>query len=159
MRLRFGPHATRLAEQVLIRDPFYVVQILSEAPASVLADILRGLVTAFDSRPLTCACARCGRTAQGVCAYPASTRLIGFCERCVLTSAAARPAPMLRIDGYEAAIRHVASSFPRGHRAEMRRIVGALALCKGGPARATEAGVMSFLHPASQPASRGGYNL
>ena len=148
MRLRFGPHATRLAEQVLIRDPFYVLQVLSEAPASVLADILRGLVTVFDARALTCACARCGRPAQGVCAYPASTRLIGFCERCVLTSAAARPEPMLRIDGYEAALRHVASSFPRGHRIEMRRIIGELARCKGGPARATEAAVMGFLHSA-----------
>ena len=148
MRLRFGPHATRLAEQVLIRDPFYVVQVLSEAPASILADILRNLVTVFDARPLTCACGRCGRTAQGVCAYPVSTRLIGFCERCVLTCAMARPEPMLRIDGYEAALRHVASSFPRGHRIEMRRIVCELALCKGGPSRATEAEVLAFLNPA-----------
>lgn len=57
MRLRWGPYATRLAEQVLIRDPFYVVQVLSEAPANVLADILRNLVTIFDARALTCLCA------------------------------------------------------------------------------------------------------
>ena len=65
-----------------------------------------------------------------------------------MTSAAARPEPMLRIDGYEAALRHVAASFPRGHRIEMRRIIGELALCKGGPALATEAEVLVFLNPA-----------
>lgn len=110
MRLRFGPYATRLAEQVVVRDPYYVVQILGEAPSTVLADVLRSLVTVFDARPLTCTCARCDGVAQGVCAYPGSTRLIGFCERCVLVSNAARPAPALHIDGYEAAVRHVATA-------------------------------------------------
>ena len=148
MRLRWGPYASRLAEQVLVRDPFYVVQVLAREPHGGLAYVLQGLVEAFDARPLRCDCARCSHAADGVCAYPGSITLIGFCDRCSLISSSVRPSPTLRVTGYESAIRHVASSFPRGHRIWMRRIVGELMRCKGGPAQATEAGVVSFLRGA-----------
>ncbi len=144
LRLRFGPQAGRLPEQVVLRDPFYVVQVLASSRSSVLADILRGLVAEFDAKPLACGCARCARAAQGVCAYPGSSRLFGYCERCLRLSDAARPRPAMDIDSYEAAVRHVTTTFARGRRGHMRRLVGALCLSKGGPAVATEAAALAF---------------
>lgn len=40
MRLRWGPHASQSAGQVVLRDPWYVVQILATQPQGVLADVL-----------------------------------------------------------------------------------------------------------------------
>lgn len=144
LRLRWGPHAGKLAEQVLLRDPQYVTGVLDDQPEGVLASVFRDLITQFDARALACRCARCGRNADGVCAYPGTVCLIGFCERCALISAHAPPRPAVRVTTYEEALRHVAASFARGHRIEMRRIVAALALAKGGPARATEAAARGF---------------
>ena len=145
MRLRWGPHAQQLAEQVLMRDPQYVADVLDAQPDGVLATIFRDLIVRFDARPLTCPCARCGRQGDGVCAYPGSVTLIGFCERCALISPYAPPTPAVRVTTYEDALRHVASSFPRGHRIHMRRIVSALVAAKGGPERATEPAAKRFL--------------
>lgn len=153
MRLRWGPHATKLAEQVLLRDPYYVVDALAQSPESVLADVFRDLIASFDARAFTCRCVRCRRSAEGVCVYPGSVELIGFCERCVLVSTIAAPRPAMRIGGYEDAVRHVALSFPRGRRANMRRIVGNLALAKGGPHCLTETAAVAFVRGAKGPSS------
>ena len=144
-RLRWGPHAHEAAEQVVLRDPQYVCSILSDHPGGVLATIFRELILAFDAQPLTCRCARCGRRADGVCAYLNSVVLVGYCELCVRLSPHTRPEPAMRVSDYEAALRHVATSFQRGHRIQMRRIVGALVEAKGGPTRLTEAAARSFL--------------
>lgn len=148
MRLRWGPHASQLAEQVVLRDPCYVVRTLSEQPDGVLAAVFRDLILAFDARPLSLGCARCGRGADGLCAYPASVQLVGFCERCVATSSAAPPRPADRLHGYEDAVRHVAESFRRGHRANMRRIVRNMAQAKGAPPQMTEPVALGFFAPA-----------
>ena len=149
MRLRWGPHASSLAQQVVLRDPFYVVQTLSEHPESVLAAVFRDLILAFDERAVLQACARCARQADGLCAYPESVELIGFCRRCV-DAALALPQPAFRLQGYEDAVRHVAVSFRRGHRANMRRIVTGMAHAKGGPPKLTEDAAMTFF-AARQP--------
>ena len=146
MRLRWGPHASRLAEQVVIADPHYVLSVLNDMPDGVLAGVFRDLILKLDSRPLLTACARCGRTADGVCAYPGSVAPIGFCMRCLEISDRARPSPALRVDGYEAALRHVVTSFRRGHRVHMRRAIKALADAKGGPERLTEDACLSFFY-------------
>ena len=145
MWLRWGPHAGEVAEQLLLRDPQYVIAVLGDQPAGVLASVFRDLITRFDLRRLVCSCARCGRTADGVCAYPGSVVLIGFCERCVLLFAETPPSPATRVSAYEDALRHIASTFTRGHRIHMRRIVSALVNAKGGPCRATETAAQAFL--------------
>ena len=144
MRLRWGPHASQLAEQVVLGDPCYVVRTLSEQPDGALAGIFRELILAFDARPLSVGCARCGREADGLCAYPASVQLVGFCDRCVATSTSAPPRPAGRLYGYEDAVRHVAASFRRGHRANMRRIVRNMAQAKGAPRQMTEPAALVF---------------
>lgn len=160
MRLQWGPYATQLAEQVVVNDPLYVLETLARRPDGGLAAVWRDLITRFDTRPFTVACTRCHAPADGVCAYPGSVELIGFCEACVTISDRARPSPALRITGYEDALRHVATSFRRGHRIHMRRIVRRLLLAKGGPAQVSEAAMVLFLsdptpgrHGSKEPGS------
>ena len=154
MRLRWGPHRDRSPEQVLLRDPLYVIEVLDRRPEGGLAAIFRDLVDDFDARPLATPCARCGGAATDLCAYPASTDLIGYCRGCVLVSPGTLPEAALRIGGYEDALRHVTASFRRGLRFEMRRIIAQLCRAKGGPTIATEISSQEFLHgPWARPAS------
>lgn len=157
MRLRWGPHASHLTEQVVVSDPLYVLGVLDDHPDGALAKIFRDLILQLDDRALTTSCARCGRTADGVCAYPGSVELIGFCTRCLRLSDRARPSPAVSIATYEDALRHVVTSFRRGHRFQMRRIAKALVLTKGGPERLTEDALLAFFqartpHPAVRSA-------
>ena len=156
MRLRWGPHRDRAPEQVMLRDPLYVIDVLDRQPDGVLAAVFRDLVTQFDARPLATPCARCGGGATGLCAYPASTDLIGYCRRCVLVSPRSLPETAVHIGGYEDALRHVAASFRRGLRFEMRRIIAQLCCAKGGPAIATEGSSQRFLHAPLKPAATSG---
>ena len=68
MRLKGEPHASRPAEQVVLRDPLYVVQTLDDHLEVVLAGAFRELIGVFNALPIRQACARCGRTADGLCA-------------------------------------------------------------------------------------------
>lgn len=105
MRLRWGPHASQLAEQVVVNDPPYVLSVLDTLPGGGLATVFRDLIIRFDNRPFSSACARCGRAADGVCAYPGSIELIGFCGRCLQISDRASPRPALITGYYEDALR------------------------------------------------------
>lgn len=148
MRLRWGPHAMRSAEQVMISDPLYVLDELDSRPDGRLAGVFQDLIHRFDTRPFTAPCARCHRPGAGVCAYPGSTDLIGFCVGCVAVSEYAAPRPAVQVLSYEDALRHMATSFRRGHRIQMRRIAKHLLRAKGGPIRLTEADLSDYFEAA-----------
>ena len=150
MRLRWGPYATLSAEQVVVIDPLYVLSILDRHADGGLAGVFQDLIGRFDARPFTCACARCLRVADGVCAYPGSVELIGFCVRCVAVSDRASPSPATRVASYEDALRHVATSFRRGHRHQMRRVAKRLLAARGGPSLVTESAMLTYFSRCPQ---------
>ena len=144
MRLRYGPHAGKCAEQILLRDPQYALWWMSERPDAVLAGVFLDLVVRFDARPFVEPCARCGAPAACAYAYPTLTELIPMCRRCRARPALARLKSAHEVSTIEDALRHVTETLPRGHRKHMRRIVSRLALTKGGPVKATEAAATAF---------------
>ena len=148
VRLRWGPHASRLAQQIVLIDPLYVIDTLDLQPAGPLAAAFRELVQTFDAKPFALPCARCRRSTDHVLAYPGSVALIGACERCERLCGASPISSAVRISTYEEGLRHVARSFRRGHRVQMRRMVRSLLLAKGGPLQATEASTLAFFAPA-----------
>ena len=142
LRLKYGPHAGRVAEQVVLRDPQYCLWWLAERQESALADIFRGLISQFDDRRFQEPCARCGRRASCAHALPGGPQMTAFCDPCSTFILTARPTSVVR--GYEDAVGHVALTCPRGHRIVMRRTVSALAGLKGAPSRATETAAINW---------------
>ena len=147
MRLRWGPHAGRAAEQVVLRDPHYCVWWLAERPDSGLAAVFRALIVAFDERPLTSICSLCLRPARLGLANDGAVALSPACGACAARAAAVGPTRI--VADYEAAVRHVGETLPRGLRVHMRRIVGELTRLKGGPVQLTETASVTFLSGAA----------
>ena len=153
MRLKWGPHRGRTPEQLVLREPAFVLQVLDRNAGGALASRFRDLIAILEARPLVTPCAGCGRAAVQVVAYPASIHLIGVCSRCALAGLAAAPGAAV-IDGYEAALRHVAATFRHALRPNMRRMVDQLARARGGPQVATEDASVAFFRTAPEGGRR-----
>jgi hypothetical protein len=148
MIVKFGKHSGQTVEEIVLRDPDYIVWLLrQEAPRGqmeAICDEVRRLIRVFDCKPFAAGCSGCEATATRCSVYEGpNLALQCWCDACDPYSAGAGPGKLRVIRTYTDAIRHVASQCRRGKR-EYEMVIRDLAQAKGLPERARANRIRAF---------------
>lgn len=144
MRLQYGRYQGRTAETLLLRAPDYAAWVLRHRPDGRLGRHFRGLVAAFDARPLVRRCQACGAPATRAAAMPERSELYFFCNDCGLYPDAPPLGSAGDLRTWTDVVDYVERAARRRPTARLRAIVRRMAQAKGAPPRITEAAAASF---------------
>jgi hypothetical protein len=144
MRLQYGRYQGRTAETLLLRAPDYAAWVLRHQPDGRLAQHFRGLVAAFDARPLVRLCQACGAPAKRATTLPERADLYFFCDGCSLYPDMPPLGSAQDLRTWADLVDHVERAARRRPAARLRAVVRRMAQAKGAPSRITEAAAASF---------------
>lgn len=146
MVISFGAQRGKTAEEILIKEPFYVQYVLNEpahGPLLSLKKELLRLISIFDKKKFVVKCRSCGKLATRGSAYRRNPNPLFFwCDDCDITSWGATRHKLTVITTYESALFHLAND--NANKKEYRDLIKNLAIGKGLPNRITQKALTVF---------------
>ena len=149
MIVTFGKYDGKLVEQLLIRDPSYIIWMLAQkAPGKAMAEVCdeaRRLIEIFDAKPFVVPCSGedCKHTATR-CSVYREVNLQCWCDQCDPYSACPTPGKLRVIRTYGDAIQHADQKGTREF------LIRSLADLKGLKGRAQASKILAFFGDKSR---------
>lgn len=154
MIIRFGKHHGESAENVVLRDPQYVMWVMGQTPATGafarLASEFRRLIERFDERPIVGCCGGYGCERPATCStiHRGSCIPRWWCGGCDPTAVRNPPGKLIRVRSYLEVCQY-AVMYSNGRRADTARLIRAIAQSKGLEDRVGEVEASAFFQENS----------
>lgn len=138
MLLTFGKHQGRSVDEVVLKDPDYLLWMvrLPDPSDSMerVCDEARRLVGVFNSKPFLKTCAACQASATRISVYPGNVTPMYWCDHCNPYCCGAAPGRLLLLATYQDAVSHIlVRTFYT--KTEIKQILRRMSRAKGLPDR------------------------